>query len=358
MLGLASGPMTALDIGEGPGLPVVHIIHDNPEWIPPFASALAAAGVPYREWTAGDSSFDLAGVPPRGVFWSRLSASAHTRGRPLAKEYGRAVLEWLHDAGRRVINGRAVLDFEVSKVRQYLALSRAGFEVPRTIAVLGRDPDELAARARDFTGPFITKHNQGGKGIGVRRFEGVDDFRAFLVAPERDEPVDGITLLQEYVRPAEPFITRAEFVGGRFHYAVRVDISAGSFQLCPADACAVRGGTEATAAPGIAPAACARPDAPSVFSWRRDVDGDDPFIRRLEGFLTGHGIEIAGVEFIETDDGRRVVYDVNTNTNYNSAVEDRVPVPAATAVARFLRTELARVAPPAFPLRSSAARPS
>ena len=33
-------------------------------------------------------------------------------------------------------------------------------------------------------------------------------------------------------------ITRAEFVGGRFLYAVEVDTSSG-FELCPADACTV-----------------------------------------------------------------------------------------------------------------------
>ena len=50
--------------------------------------------------------------------------------------------------------------------------------------------------------------------------------------------MDGLTLLQEYVRAPRPVITRAEFVGGRFLYAVEVDTSDG-FELCPADACAI-----------------------------------------------------------------------------------------------------------------------
>ena len=47
-------------------------------------------------------------------------------------------------------------------------------------------------------------------------------------------------LVQEYVAAPEPFITRAEFVGGRFLYALRVDTSEG-FELCPADICTVPG---------------------------------------------------------------------------------------------------------------------
>src|SRR3546814_8390310 len=46
--------------------------------------------------------------------------------------------------------------------------------------------------------------------------------------------------LQEHVATPEPVITRAEFVGGRFLYAVEVD-TAGGFELCPADVCSVPG---------------------------------------------------------------------------------------------------------------------
>lgn len=75
--------------------PAVYIIHDNPEWIPPFEEAFAAEGVGFVEWLlAGDGlSIDLSAAPPEGIFWSRLSASSHTRAGEQVKEYGRAVLE-------------------------------------------------------------------------------------------------------------------------------------------------------------------------------------------------------------------------------------------------------------------------
>ncbi|MBU5894433.1 hypothetical protein JVW19_20905, partial [Vibrio cholerae O1] len=60
------------------------------------------------------------------------------------------------------------------------------------------------------------------------------------------------------------------------------------------------------------------------------------------------GIDFAGVEFIETADGRQVVYDINTNTNYNSAVEEAERAagrqPAAARIAEELSLRLGAVA--------------
>jgi hypothetical protein len=297
----------------------VYVIHENPEWLPPLAAAFAAEGVPMEQILLTEGSIDLGSAPRPGVYWSRMSASAHTRGNTYSKDYTRAVLSWLDDAGVRVVNGRTVIDLEVSKVQQHLLLGRAGFEVPRTSAVFGRSG--LPAKAREFELPFISKHNQGGKGLGVRKFDSYEEFDAYVAGSEFEEPIDGITLLQEYLVAAEPFITRVEFVGGRFVYAVRVDTSAGSFELCPADACAVPGADGETPAP--------------LFSVR-DGFGADPLVARYEAFLAENGIEIAGIEFIETVDGRRVTYDINTNTNYNPEVEASSPVSGPREIARFL----------------------
>lgn len=292
----------------------VHVIHDNPDWLPPFRAAFETEGVPLREWLLTSGSFDLAELPPDGVFWSRLSASAHTRGPDHVKDYGRAVLAWLESHGRTVVNGRSVIELEMSKVAQYSALRRCGIAVPRTVAVFGTA--DLIRRSEEFSAPFVCKHNQGGKGLGVRRFDDHASFAEFVGSPELELPVDGITLLQEFVESAGGFITRAEFVDGEFVYAVRVDTSAGNFELCPADACAV---------PGSTPLFSLRDDAKSL-----------PIIPQLSRFLTAHGIGIAGVEFIETADGSVFTYDVNTNTNYSPDVEAVAPRSGPREIARYL----------------------
>jgi len=309
----------------------LYVLHENPEWYAPLAAAFDTAELPHEQWLLGEAVLDLDEKPPNGVFWSRMSASAHTRGHQFATDQTRGVLAWLESWGRRVVNGRRVLDLEMSKVEQLSALRAAGFDVPRTIAVAGRA--ELAAAARKLPVPFIAKHNQGGKGLGVRLFDGHADFDDYLAGPEYEAPVDGITLLQEYLVAAQPQITRVEIVGGEFIYAITADTARGGFQLCPADACAI--GAPSIALPG-APSAAEL----SLFSLR---DGfEHPVIGRYLDFAAAHGIGIAGFEFIETADGRLVTYDINTTTNYNAEIEAVAPRSALSAVAGYLGGLLAQ----------------
>jgi hypothetical protein len=305
--------------------PRVYVIHENPEWFPPLRAAFEAEGVPVEELLLTEGEIDLTSDPAPGVYWSRMSASAHTRGNGFSKEYTRATLSWLEAAGRRVVNGRGVIDLEVSKVQQHLGLQRLGFDVPRTKAVFGKR--DLVSTAATFVTPFISKHNQGGKGLGVRRWDTLEEFATWVAGPDFEESPDGITLIQELLQAAEPFNTRAEFVGGEFVYAVRVDTSGDTFEFCPADACAL---------PGQAP----------LFQLRdRTANGDPiaehPVIKRLPEFLRANKIEIAGIEFIETTDGRTVVYDVNTNTNYNPDVEAASEKSGPREIAKFLGSLLA-----------------
>ncbi len=296
----------------------VYVLHENPAWFPPFAAAFDAESVPYTEWLLdGDGELDLNEEPPEGVFWSRASASAHTRGHPFAKDHTRAVLAWLEGHGRRVVGGSGVLELEVSKVAQHAALTAAGLDTPRTVAVMGRE--RLSTRARQLPVPFVAKHNQGGKGLGVRRFDSHRAFDEYVSGPDFEEPVDGITLLQEYVEPAEPFITRVEIVGGRFLYAVAAS-TANGFQLCPADACAVEGSCLV--------------DGGGLFELRKDYE--PPQLPAYLDFAARHGIEIGAFEYIQTADGRLVTYDVNTNTNYNPAVEAQADRSGPTEIARYL----------------------
>ena len=293
----------------------VHVLHENPEWMPPFAAAFAAEGVDWDETLVTGGSLDLTAAPAEGLWWSRMSASAHTRGHTAAAEHARALLDVLEAHGRRVVNGRAVLDLELSKVRQLALLRAARIAVPRTVAVVGGRPDDVLAAAATVGLPVVVKPNRGGKGLGVTRFDSVDELAAAL--PGLDEPVDGVLLVQEYVEPARPRITRAEIVGGELVYAITADTERGGFQLCPADACAVDG----------------TPD--SLFALRTEPLPDG-LADAYESFARWHGLEVAGFEFIETADGRAVTYDVNTNTNYNPDVEAVAPRSAARAVARYL----------------------
>jgi glutathione synthase/RimK-type ligase-like ATP-grasp enzyme len=315
--------------------PVVHVLHENPDWFGPFQAAFEAAGVPYREWLLVDGVLDLDDAPPAGIFWSRISASAHTRGHGLSKDYTRSVLNWLDAYGARTVNGRRTIELEMSKVDQLTRLRAQGFDVPRTRVVIGTH--RLVAAAEDFPTPFITKHNQGGKGLGVQKFDSAAELAAAIDAGDYEEPEDGISLLQEFVVAARPEVTRVEIVGDEFVYAIRADTARGGYQLCPADACAIDPATGALLMP---PGASILPEpGQQIFALR---DGfEHPIVDRYREFLRTEGIEIAGIEFIETADGRVVTYDVNTNTNYNAVIEATAPRSGPGSIVAYLAGVLA-----------------
>jgi len=315
-------------------LPCIHILHENPAWLPPLAEAFDRRGLPWTEWFLDTGTFDLATPPPEGLFYNRMSASSHTRDHRFSAELTAAVLAWLTRWGRRVVNGPGALDLEISKARQYAALERHGIETPRTVLIAGRNRVVAASERYFGGGPVILKPNRGGKGLGVRLFQTATALGTYLGSEEYEPPVDGLHLLQEYVRAPRAVITRAEFVGGRFLYAVEVDTTQG-FELCPADACAVG---ETNCPVGEAPAQ----------KFRIVAGMPDELRGQIERFLASNDVEVAGVEFITDAAGRLLVYDVNTNTNYNPDAEARdgrngTARSGPGAIAQFLGSELDRL---------------
>jgi hypothetical protein len=310
----------------------IHVIHENAAWLAPLAVAFDRQRLPWRDWFLDRGVFDLSQPPPEGVFYNRMSASSHTRDHRYAAELTAAVLAWLERHGRRVVNGSRALDLEISKVRQYAALEAAGICTPDTVLVAGKELLVAAARRHFAEGPFILKPNRGGKGLGVRLLHTADALAGYLEEPDYEPPVDGLHLLQQYVRAPVPLITRAEFVGGRFMYAVEVDTSDG-FELCPADVCAV-GDASCPAGPGAE-------EPRAKFTIIDDIDPD--LKRRCEAFLAANDIGVAGIEFITDGAGAVYAYDVNTNTNYNPDAEARAGRSGMDTLARYLGGELERL---------------
>ncbi len=306
-------------------MPKIYVIHENEEWTEPLKIQLRRLGLPFEEWYLNSGHLDLSVPPPLGVFYNRMSASSHTRNHRYAAEHTAAVLSWLEGYGRRVINSSRALQLEISKVAQYAVLNSHGIRIPRTVATIGRE--EILTAAHGFDGPFITKHNRGGKGLGVTLFQNTDALRDYVDGPEFESPIDGITLVQQYIEAPQPFITRCEFVGGEFLYAVRADTSDG-FLLCPADECQTDD------------AFC--PTAPK--SKFHVVKGfDHPILENYKFFLVDNETHIAGIEFILDKDGELYTYDINTNTNYNPTAESEAGLSGMCRIAEYLGDQLVEV---------------
>ncbi|WP_413309646.1 alpha-L-glutamate ligase [Bacillus sp. 1P10SD] len=305
----------------------VHIIHENSEWTQHLTKRLDEIGVPYEEWHLDSGRLDLSKEPPEGVFYNRMSASSHTRGHRFAPEFTAQVLAWLEAHGRKVINGTRALQLEISKVIQYLELNKFDIQTPRTIAAVGKE-QILEAAVEFLDTPFITKHNRVGKGLGVQLFQTYDGLKSYIEGPGFEEPVDGITLIQEYIQAPESYITRCEFVGGKFVYAVKVDTSEG-FQLCPADACQI--------GDLFCPVGEEKEEKPKF----EIIEGfSDSIINKYEKVLAANHIQVAGIEFIRNAAGEIYTYDINTNTNYNSDAEAKAQKFGMLELAKFLKSQL------------------
>lgn len=299
----------------------IHVIHENPEWLPPFARAFAARDEAFVDLDVSDGAIDLAAEPPQGLFYNRMSASAHTRGHRYSPEYTAAVIAWLEAHDRPVINGSGAISLEVNKAAQLAKLTRAGVPVPRTVAALG---DAKVAEAAKLwgSGPVIVKPNRGGKGLGIQLFEDAREVVERAASGTLQGSIDGITLLQDYIATTDGSVTRAEFIGGKLFYAVRID-TGGTFELCPADVCA--------------PEEAADSGGPVFTVVENAVE--PAFQASIERFLADAGIDIAGVEFARDAQGRPFVYDVNTNTNYNPDAEAAAGVSAPQALVDYLIRE-------------------
>ena len=307
-------------------MPRVHVLHESPEWYAPLHAALDGAGVPHQEIFLDQGTVDVTTPPPEGVYFNRLSGTAHTRGHVLAVEHARAVLRWLESHDRRVINSLAALEIAMSKTALCAAMSSFGIAVPRTISAVGLD--RVVEAARSFTGSFLVKPNRSGKGIGIQEFDDVEELDRAVSAGEFGGSVDGVYVVQERILSPDPFITRCEFVGGQLVYAV-ASRTGGGFNLCPTDAlCDV---------PLIT-----NYDGPR-FSIR---DGfKHPIIEVYRRFMERHGIEVCAIEFIVDRAGNPFTYDLNINTNYNAEAERQAGLSGMHAIARFLARELMRLRP-------------
>ena len=302
--------------------PRIFVLHENTPWVEPLRREFAAIHVPFSEWFLDRGLVDLTSAPPEGIFYNRMSASSHTRAHRYAPEYTAAGLTWLTRYGRRIVNGERALQLEISKVAQYESLARFGIESPATVAAVGREHIPRAAATIGY--PIILKHNRAGKGLGVKLIYSEAALEEHLASEAFEESIDGIMLVQRYIKAPEPFITRVEFIGGQLLYAVRVDTSQG-FELCPADACQIEQPSDAC--PAVA----------TGDKFQIVPHFDHPLVPAWQSFLAANDIGVAGIEFIADAQGRAYTYDVNTNTNYNPDAESKDGRRGMQAIALHLK---------------------
>lgn len=301
------------------------ILHENKEWLEPITVAINRQGIPFEEWFINlEGSFDLLEKPEEALFFNRMSPSAHTRNHLKSYEYTSAILSWLEFHDVKIINGYLPWQMENSKIIQYNSLRKSNILVPRTAVAFSKK--DIWDIAQTFPSSFLLKHNRGGKGTGVHLFHSLEALEFFLQSTSFLDSPDGITLIQEYIQSETPYVYRLEFIGKKLFYTLQMDTSAG-FDLCPADACSLK-----------------EKFCPIQSQEKFSILNTFPhknLIKAYENFLHKHNIEVAGIECVIDKQGNIYTYDINTNTNYNQAAEQKASHKSAyVQLAEYLSTRI------------------
>jgi hypothetical protein len=286
----------------------IAIYYEHPEWFAPLFAELDQRAITYDRLLAHAHHFDPteAGFP-YALLVNRMSPSAYTRGHVQAISYTLQYLAHLQAIGANVLNGYEAYTYEFSKARQIGLLQRLSLRHPRTRVINDASQAVLAAEGLAF--PVILKPNIGGSGAKIVKFNAPDELHQAAALGGLDFGIDHIALIQEYLPAAEDSIVRVEVLGGEYLYAIRLFLTSGQFNLCPADYCQLP--AQPPIGAGLADGV-ARPSVPvEAYTPPAQVIAD---VKRLTA--AAH-IEVGGVEYlVNARDGQVYYYDVNALSNF------------------------------------------
>lgn len=306
------------------------VLFENEAWQQPLFDVLDHRGLNYAKIDLKSAAFGGHEIPEAKLYFNQASPSAYVRGRPRVVPFTLALLRHLELRGAQILNGADVFAFELSKSAQVTQLECLDIDHPHSITF--NDVEALGKRA-DLRFPAMLKPEQGGSGARMHKIESLDELKNLLSEqPKLWEP-DQLLLLQEYLPHDPEFgIVRMEFLGDELLYAMRV-VTHGRFNLCPSEACNPADGEEGdTCAIEI--------EAPPVEFY--------PYPELPQGALeAGQRIvrhcrmDVAGIEYLETPDGRRVFYDINANSNLRRPIGEAFGFDPFEKVADYLERRLA-----------------
>jgi glutathione synthase/RimK-type ligase-like ATP-grasp enzyme len=290
--------------------PELIVLHEHPEWQKPLFAALERRGVAFEPFDVTRAAFSNRDTPRAPLYFHPASPSAYIRGNTRAVPLALAYMRSLALQGARVLNGADVFALELSKSTQATLLHAMGIDCPRSITF--NDVAALRGYAAQVRWPALLKPDQGGSGARIQVVNSLDEVEAIFA---RDPGVwlpDNLFLLQEYL-PHDPDrgIVRLEFLGDELLYAMRVKTH-GRFNLCPSPVCNPEDGgggfCEVPETPAPPVEFFPFPEVP-----REAVDTAARIVRAAR-------LDVGGIEYLDTDDGRRVFYDINANSNLRPSV--------------------------------------
>jgi glutathione synthase/RimK-type ligase-like ATP-grasp enzyme len=320
------------------------LLYEHPEWQKPLFAALERRGLAFAAYDLKQAAFGNVDAPIAKLYFNQASPSAYVRGNTRAVPLALAYMRTLERRGVRVLNGADVFALELSKSAQATLLHTLGIDTPWSITF--NDVSALRAYEDRIQWPAIIKPDQGGSGARIHVVESLAHVESIFAADPALWFPDNLFLLQEYL-PHDPErgIVRLEFLGGELLYAMRVKTH-GRFNLCPSPVCN----------PDDGDGVCERPDVEALpVEFYPYHDAPREAVETAAAIVKAARLDVGGIEYLETPEGRRVFYDINANSNLRPSVASSFGFDPFERVVDFLEGTLRSGAPKAGPYGGAAA---
>src|SRR5262245_41695975 len=311
--------------------PDLVVLHEHPEWQKPLFAALERRGIAFLPFDLKKAAFSNVEPLRAPLYFNQASPSAYVRGNTRAVPLALAYMRTLERLGARVLNGADVFALELSKSAQATLLRTMNIDTPWSITF--NDASALRAYESQIRWPAILKPDQGGSGARIHVVESLAEIESIFSADPGIWLPDNLFLLQEYLpHDPEQGIVRLEFLGRELLYAMRVKTH-GRCNLCPSPVCNPDDGDGACEVPAVQVTAPPVEFYPYAEVPREAVDT----AARIVG--AAH-LDVGGIEYLETPDGRRVFYDINANSNLRPSVAEAFGFDPFERVVTFLLREV------------------
>jgi hypothetical protein len=323
-------------MGRSTPVAPIAVFHEHPDWFRPLFLELERRGVAYERLDAASHRYDPSEQSlPWSLVVNRASPSAYLRGHAQSIFYTLHFLRHVERLGVPVVNGSDIYGLELSKANQLDLLQSLGLPYPRARAI--NAPDQAIAAARELRYPVLVKANVGGSGAGIVRYEHEAALADAVASGSVSLGIDGTALVQECAPLRGGRITRVETLDGNYLYAINVYPPAGTFDLCPADACQTTTGID------LVRGACAI-DAPKTGLRVEGVTPPASIIAQVERIARAANLDVGGIEYLVDDrDGQHYFYDINALSNFVADAPNVIGFDPFVTFADFLERRAARI---------------
>ena len=266
----------------------VGILYESDEWSNGrLRDCLIQKGVDAEMIFMEEAEMDNEGPFRHALYVNRVFPSAEMRGNGKSIEKTDCLLRILMNKNVPTVNSYEAFLYDCSKWRTYVSLREKGYTVPETIFIDTESDQDMAGNVLPY--PVVLKRDCSGRSYGMKIVWTEESMRAW-----KAQMACIPWVIQAYVEPTKGYTTRVEVVGGTVMTVLKRFLG--------------------------------RNGISSYSTGSRYEVYDDCPSKILEDAIAALDvldIEMGSLDFIETEEGRVYLIDVNATSNFTP---DYVPL--------------------------------